>query len=52
MRSEEDATALVDAYGDTLEMYEQDFGTPLEGTWISADAAKCKRTNCKPTKCK
>ncbi len=52
MRGEEDAQALSDAYGDTLEMYERDFGAPPEGTWISADAAKCSRTNCKPTKCR
>jgi hypothetical protein len=52
MRGEEDAQALADAYGDTLETYERDFGTPPDGTWISADAAKCSRTNCKPTKCK
>jgi hypothetical protein len=52
MRGDEDAQALSDAYGDTLEIYERDFGSPPEGTWISADAAKCKRTNCKPTKCK
>lgn len=52
MRGEEDAEALADAYRDTLDLYERDFGTPPEGTWISADAAKCSRTNCKPTKCR
>jgi hypothetical protein len=52
MQSEEEAQELQDAYGDTLEIYEGDFGTPPDGTWISADAASCKRTNCKPQKCK
>ena len=52
MRGQEDADALADAYQTTLELYEGDFGTPPEGTWISADAASCKRTNCKPQKCK
>jgi hypothetical protein len=52
MRGDDDAQALADAYGDTLEIYEHDFGPPPEGTWISVDAASCKRTNCKPQKCK
>jgi hypothetical protein len=52
MRGDNDAQDLADAYGDTLEAYERDFGTPPDGTWISADAASCKRTNCKPQKCK
>jgi len=52
MRGPEDAVALSDAYADTLELYQEDFGNPPEGTWISADAAKCSRTNCKPTKCR
>ena len=52
MRGDDDAQALVDSYGDTLEIYERDFGTPPEETWISADAASCKRTACKPQECK
>jgi hypothetical protein len=52
MRGDDDAQALADAYCDTLEIYERDFGVPQEGTWISADAASCKRTACKPQKCK
>jgi hypothetical protein len=52
MQSEQEAQALHDAYGDTLEIYEREFGTPPDGTWISADAAKCKRTACKPQQCK
>jgi hypothetical protein len=52
MQSEQEAQELQDAYGDTLEIYEREFGTPPEGTWISADAARCVRKNCKPTKCK
>jgi hypothetical protein len=52
MRGEEDAQALADAYGDTLEIYEEDFGAPPDNTWISPEAATCKRTNCKPQKCR
>jgi hypothetical protein len=52
MRGPEDAEALADAYSMTLDRYVESFGTPPEGTWISADAAKCSRTNCKPTKCR
>jgi hypothetical protein len=52
MQSEQEAQELHNAYGDTLEIYEREFGTPPEGTWISADAAKCKRTACKPQACK
>jgi hypothetical protein len=52
MRGPDDAEALADAYHATLEIYEEHFGTPPDGTWISADAAKCSRTNCKPTKCR
>jgi hypothetical protein len=52
MRGEDDAAALAVTYRKTLDLYEHDFGVPPEGTWISADAAKCSRTNCKPTKCR
>jgi hypothetical protein len=52
MQSEQEAQELQDAYGDTLEIYEREFGTPPDGTWISADAARCVRKNCKPQKCK
>jgi hypothetical protein len=52
MQSEQEAQDLKEAYGETLEIYEREFGSPPEGTWISADAAKCKRTNCKPTQCR
>lgn len=52
MQSEHEAQELQNAYGDTLEIYEREFGVPPEGTWISADAARCVRKNCKPQKCK
>lgn len=52
MRGEDDALALNDAYADTLERYRQAFGEPPEHTWISVDAAGCKRTNCKPQRCR
>ena len=52
MRGDEDAQALNDAYADTIERYRDAFGEPAEGTWISSDASKCRRTACKPQKCK
>lgn len=52
MRGEDDAQALNDAYAETLDIYRREFGEPPEGTWISADAARCTRKNCKPQKCK
>lgn len=52
MRSREDAEALRNAYADTIERYRDAFGEPPEHTWISTDAAKCKRTACKPQKCR
>lgn len=52
MRGDDDARALHDAYADTLERYREAFGEPPAGTWIAADAASCKRTNCKPQKCR
>ena len=52
MRGEDDAQALSDAYRDTLERYEDAFGDPPTGVWISDDAASCKRKNCKPQKCR
>lgn len=52
MRGEADAQALNDAYADTLRRYEDSFGKPPADTWISVDAARCKRTACKPQKCR
>lgn len=53
MRGEEDAKALGDAYADTLERYRTAFGEPPAGTWICDEAAsRCKRTACKPQKCR
>jgi hypothetical protein len=52
MRGEADAQALNYAYADTLGRYEDAFGTPPADTWISTDAARCKRTACKPQKCR
>ena len=52
MRGEDDAQALHDAYGDTLDRYRDAFGEPPAETWISSDAAKCGRTACKPQKCR
>jgi hypothetical protein len=52
MRGEEDALALADAYSETLMRYRDAFGEPPADTWVSRDAASCKRTACKPQKCK
>jgi hypothetical protein len=53
MRGEDDAQALQDAYGETIARYRDAFGEPPRDTWITADASsRCKRTACKPQKCK
>lgn len=53
MRGEDDAQALHDAYAETLDRYRDAFGEPPEGTWVTRDASsKCKRTACKPQKCR
>lgn len=52
MRSDDDASALADAYADTIARYRTAFGEPPAGTWISVDASRCKRTACKPQKCR
>jgi hypothetical protein len=53
MRGEDDARALEDAYVETIDRYREAFGEPPADTWITIDAsAKCKRTACKPQKCK
>jgi hypothetical protein len=52
MRGEDDAQALHDAYAATIERYRAAFGEPPAETWISTAASKCKRTACKPQKCR
>lgn len=52
MRGDEDAADLMDAYDLTIERYEAAFGTPPEGIWRPELAGNCKRTNCKPQKCR
>lgn len=53
MRGEDDARALNDAYAETIERYRDAFGEPPTDTWITIDASsRCKRTACKPQKCK
>jgi hypothetical protein len=53
MRGESDARALNDAYAETIARYRAAFGEPPADTWISANAtARCKRTACKPQKCR
>ena len=52
MRGDDDAQALSDAYADTIERYRENFGEPPAETWISAEATSCKRTACKPQKCR
>lgn len=53
MRGEEDAQALHDAYAITIERYREAFGEPPADTWVTIDASsKCKRTACKPQRCR
>jgi hypothetical protein len=53
MRGEEDAQALHDAYAETLDRYRDAFGEPPADTWVTRDASsRCKRTACKPQKCR
>ena len=53
MRGDDDAQALDDAYADTLNLYRKAFGEPPSDTWITVNAsARCKRTACKPQKCR
>jgi hypothetical protein len=52
MRGEDDAQALTNAYADTLERYRTAFGEPPENTWISPDARRRCRTQCKPMRCR
>jgi hypothetical protein len=53
MRGERDARDLELAYSDTLNRYRGAFGEPPPDTWISVQAvSRCKRTACKPQKCR
>ena len=52
MRGEDDAQALNDAYASTLDRYRAAFGEPPEDSWIAQDASSCRRTACKPQKCR
>ena len=52
MRGEQDAADLMDAYDLTVARYEAAFGNPPEGVWRPELAGRCKRTNCKPQRCR
>lgn len=53
MRGKDDAQDLQDAYELTVERYREAFGEPPEDTWVTVDASsRCKRTACKPQRCK
>jgi hypothetical protein len=53
MRGADDERALNDAYAETLDRYREAFGEPPPDTWVTIDASsRCKRTACKPQKCK
>jgi hypothetical protein len=53
MRDEQDAQALEDAYADTIDHYRDAFGEPPADSWITVGASsRCKRTACKPQKCR
>jgi hypothetical protein len=53
MRGTDDASALHDAYYETVESYRRTFGEPPPDTWVTIDASsRCKRTACKPQQCR
>lgn len=52
MRGDADAEALADAYDETLQCYRAAFGEPPANTWISADARRRCRTQCRPMRCR
>ena len=52
LRGPEDEQALYDAYDLTLERYRDAFGEPPPDTWISPDARRRCRTQCRPMKCR
>lgn len=47
MRDEEDRQNLINAFEETKQLYFEVFSEPYEG-----EASKCKRTACKPQKCR
>lgn len=52
MRGEEDELQLANAYDQTLALYEDAFGPVPDGVWTIEHSMKCKRTACKPQKCR
>jgi hypothetical protein len=52
MRGPDDKQALHDAYDLTLERYRDAFGEPPADTWISPDARRRCRTQCRPMRCR
>ena len=52
MRGPDDEQALHDAYGATLERYRDAFGEPPAETWVSPDARRRCRTQCRPMRCR
>lgn len=47
MRSEAEAEELNDAYAETLDLYRDAFGEPPHDSWVSTDAAKCRKPTCR-----
>jgi hypothetical protein len=52
MRGDADAEALADAYDETLRCYREAYGEPPADTWISTDASRRCRTQCRPMRCR
>jgi hypothetical protein len=52
MRGDADAEALADAYDETLRCYREAYGEPPADTWISTDARRRCRTQCRPMRCR
>jgi hypothetical protein len=47
MRSKAEAEELNDAYAETLDLYRDVFGEPPPDTWVSTDAARCRKPTCR-----
>ena len=52
LRGEKDAADLATAYDQTLDLYVANFGDLPDGVWTVEHTMKCKRTACKPQKCR
>lgn len=47
MRNEAEAVELDNAYTETLDLYRNAFGEPPPDSWVSTDAARCRKPTCR-----